>query len=283
VAESEDKDRSFMRKMTGAALGTAFMVGDAVEAGVSAAVGATKGAVHVADAVTKPMRAPLEAIGVTDMVMAPMAAVTNQVSDTVDNLAERGREGLVEGAGVVAAPITTIVDAVLFYLTDNPAVDALILAQIDKILPLLLTHPGVEALVRVQVEKALLALAENGDLQNLIRAQAHTYLAYLNEHPEELEELIRSQGDAYIDYLNMYPAAVQTLIQGQSIGLAAEGRDEVRERTVTADSVLDLIVRNVLRLKPQDELPVPPEAVRRRAEYGRLPSDYIREYTNGNE
>ena len=166
-------------------------------------------------------------------------------------------------------------------LADNAAVDALIQTKIEKALPLLATHPAVADLVMRQVETALLRLMDDAALQDLIRAQAHSYLGYLYGHPEELDDLIRSQGDAYIDYLNQYPAAVQTLIQGQSIGLAAEVRDEVRERTVTADSVLDLIVRNVLRLRPQEELTPPPDPVRRRAEYGRLPSDYIREYTNG--
>ncbi len=64
--------------------------------------------------------------------------------------------------------------------------------------------------------------------------------------------------------------------------MAGQMRDEVRERTVTADGLVDLVVRNLLRLKPREELPSPPEAVQRRAEIAHLPSDYTRESINGN-
>jgi cytochrome P450 len=203
--------------------------------------------------------------------------------ETADNLVERGQEAMVNTVGFAATPVAAVVDGVLQYLSDNPQVDALVQSQINKALPALADNPSVQALVRSQVEQIMPYLLHNAAIQELIRAQAHVYLAYLEEHPEEIEELVRLVGDDYIDYLNQYPAAVQTLIQGQSIGLAAEVRDEVRERTVTADSVLDTVVRHLLRLTPTSELPVPSEPVKRRAEYGRLPEDYIRKYPNGNE
>jgi hypothetical protein len=125
-------------------------------------------------------------------------------------------------------------------------------------------------------------LGDDEQVRRLIRAQVADYMVYLNEHPEQVQALIRSQGDAYIDYLNAHPAAVQTLLQGQSLSLAAQVRDEVRERTVTADDVVDMLVRRLLRLKPREELPPPPVDVRGRAETGRLPADQRNEQTNGN-
>ena len=94
--------------------------------------------------------------------------------------------------------------------------------------------------------------------------QAAAYLAYLNEHPDEAQALIRSQGDVYIEYLNAHPTQVQTLLQGQSLSLASQVRDEIRERTVTADSLVDTVVRNILRLKPREALAPPPPEVQRR-------------------
>jgi hypothetical protein len=98
---------------------------------------------------------------------------------------------------------------------------------------------------------------------------------------EAVQLLIRAQGDTYISYLNANPGSVQNLVQGQSLTLASQMRDEVRERTVTGDSVVDTIVRNILRLKPREELPPPDPDIRRRAETGKLTSDFVRGRPNG--
>lgn len=74
--------------------------------------------------------------------------------------------------------------------------------------------------------------------------------------------------DEFIERLAENPE-VQLLVQQQSIGLATEIRDEVRERTVTADNALESIVRRVLRRAPRAELPEPPLEVRQQA--GRPP------------
>ena len=124
-------------------------------------------------------------------------------------------------------------------------------------------------------------MANDAAVQLLIRAQVASYLTYLNEHPDEVQTLIRTQGDVYIDYLNAHPAQVQTLLQGQSLGLASQVRDEIRERTVTADGLVDTIVRNLLRLKPREELPPPPLEVQRRAQSAHLPADDQEEPHNG--
>lgn len=48
---------------------------------------------------------------------------------------------------------------------------------------------------------------------------------------------------------------LQSLIQQQSVGLAEEVVDSVREVTVTADAVLEGVVRKVLNRKPRQQLP----------------------------
>jgi hypothetical protein len=166
-------------------------------------------------------------------------------------------------------------------LRRNPEVNQLIDAQIERLLPLLGQHPAVQQLVRDQVATILPTLINDPEVQALIRAQAGAYIAYLQANPDQVQPLIRQQGDVYIDYLNDHPTSVQTLVQGQSLSLAGQLRDEVRERTVTGDSLVDSIVRSILRLKPREELPPPPENVQRRAESGRLTSDFFKGNENG--
>jgi hypothetical protein len=116
-------------------------------------------------------------------------------------------------------------------------------------------------------------LSGNETIDVLVQAVAGNYLAYLQEHPEQVESLIRSQGDGYIVYLNKNPESVQALLAGQSTGLAAELVDEVRERTVSADNVFEMIARSILRRTPREELTEPPPEVQKRAERAVLPSD----------
>lgn len=67
--------------------------------------------------------------------------------------------------------------------------------------------------------------------------------------------------DEYIDYLTSNPE-VQELVQMQSTGLANEVIEEVRERTVSADTFLEGLVRSVLRRNPRAHLPGPPAEIR---------------------
>lgn len=59
---------------------------------------------------------------------------------------------------------------------------------------------------------------------------------------------------------------VQELVQTQSMGLAAELVEEVRERAVSADTLVEGVVRSLLRRTPRRELPPPPPQVRALAE-----------------
>ena len=66
--------------------------------------------------------------------------------------------------------------------------------------------------------------------------------------------------DETIDYLGEMPG-VQSLIATQSTSLAGEVMEEVRERTVAADILLEGFTRAIFRRKPRYQLPPPPPAV----------------------
>jgi hypothetical protein len=244
---------------------------------------------------TEPARRPLEALGVTDLVQRPVRAIADRVETQVDTLQAAGRSEVEASRQRVIGTLSGTIDGIIAYLIDNPQVDALIGAQIDKLLPLLAEHPAVERLIEVQVDKVLPKLATSAAIQALIMAQVEQILPELADNPgiqqlvmaqvdailpelaasDPIQALIRVQGDQYIDYLNEHPAMVQNLISGQSVGLAGQMLDEVRERTVTADSVTEMIVRNLLKKKPRSEVPEPPEVVQARAASRILPSDFV--------
>jgi len=60
---------------------------------------------------------------------------------------------------------------------------------------------------------------------------------------------------------------VQELVQKQGTGLAGEVIEEVRERAVSADTLVERVVRSLLGRTPREQLPEPPAAVRIRAEH----------------
>ena len=70
--------------------------------------------------------------------------------------------------------------------------------------------------------------------------------------------------DTYIEYLATNPE-LQELVQTQSTGLANEVVEEVRERTVSADTFLESVARSLLRRVPRSALPEPPLALRSHA------------------
>ena len=272
---------SLLARVAHLAIGSVLTAGDLLDEGVSAALEVNRRVLGQVERVAEPLLAPLDALGVTKVVRQQVVTITTTVETVVGGLEDKGRTGLLLGDGAAADVVGGVIDNVLAYLRQNPEVNQLIDAQIERLLPVLSTHPAVYQLVRDQVAAILPELMNDPAVQALIRAQAGAYIAYLQSDPEQVQPLIRQQGDIYIDYLNDHPAPVQTLVQGQSLSLAGQLRDEVRERTVTGDSLVDSVVRSILRLKPREELPPPPEDVQRRAESGRLTSDFIRGRNNG--
>ena len=117
------------------------------------------------------------------------------------------------------------------------------------------------------IDDTLVATSEHVDgVQVLVRDQVSKYLAYAMEHPEELEALVQLIGDRYLEYLKEEnPEALQAIIQGQSLSLAGEVTDELRARTVTADSIVEMFMRSLLRRPARQELPMPPPEILRHA------------------
>lgn len=76
--------------------------------------------------------------------------------------------------------------------------------------------------------------------------------------------------DMYLAYLAENPE-VRDLLQAQSTGLANEMVEEVRERSVSTDMLLEGKVRALLRRAPRTTLDAPPPVVRRRATTVRPP------------
>ena len=86
---------------------------------------------------------------------------------------------------------------------------------------------------------------------------------------------LKNTVDQNIEYLATNPE-IQELVQTQSTGLANEVIEEVRERTVSADSFLEGLARSLLRRAPRWALPEPPSEVRQRATGFRPPKKKTR-------
>lgn len=159
------------------------------------------------------------------------------------------------------------------YLGQNQAVDTLVQRKVSDVIPTLAGVPTIETLIQDLVGRYLDFLRENPDqVEPLVQEIANGYIAYLSEHPDLVDALIRQRGDRYLDYLHdENPEAVQELIQGQSLGLAGEVMDQMRERTVTADSLVEATVRAILRRTPREQMPEPSEAVKQQAVPIKLP------------
>jgi hypothetical protein len=84
------------------------------------------------------------------------------------------------------------------------------------------------------------------------------------------EVAVRSAVDQSIDALTNN-VEIQELVQAQSTGLANEVIEELRERTVSADSFLEGVARRFFHRRPRQTLPEPPPEVRERASGFRPP------------
>jgi len=123
-------------------------------------------------------------------------------------------------------------------------------------------------IARIPVDDIVAYLRDNPEMEELVRRQAESLIDDLADDPR-LAEVIREQGDRYIEHLQENSEAIRALVQSQSAGLASEVADSVRERTVTADTLLERFVRSVLRRRPRETLDGPPPEVRDLAEHPR--------------
>lgn len=116
-------------------------------------------------------------------------------------------------------------------------------------------------------------ISSNPQIQVLIQSQVEI-MAAQSPSSAQLDELVRKLADNYIDYLNEHPEQVQNLIAGQSLSLTTEIREELNERMVTGDSLLEMLARRLFRRPPREELPGPPPEVKARAAQVRIESDF---------
>jgi hypothetical protein len=94
-------------------------------------------------------------------------------------------------------------------------------------------------------------------LDGLVQTVAERFLSSIEENPAPVESVVQFVGDRYMDHLTENPDSVQELLAGQSADIATEIVMEVREQAVTFDQRIDKIVRNIFRLKPRTDTPVP--------------------------
>jgi hypothetical protein len=125
------------------------------------------------------------------------------------------------------------------------------------------------------IEDIVRYVADNPGVMALIDTQ----VAALATRTETLDPLVREVGDRYIAYLNEHPEDVQNLVQGQAVGMANEVRDDVRTIAVTGDTFLETLARALLRRTPREDLPSPPPEIQHQAIPGRFAGDirYLKE------
>jgi hypothetical protein len=141
-----------------------------------------------------------------------------------------------------------------------------------------------QALTPQLIDDIVAVFADNEAIQNLIRVQAGEYLNYLDNQPKALDPLVQQVGDQYIRYLREdNPEDVQALIAGQTMTMTTEVANEVRERTVTGDSVIEMFVRSLLRRTPRQELPGPPPEVQQRLDVQRQQEKLRRDEARKND
>jgi len=125
-------------------------------------------------------------------------------------------------------------------------------------------------------------ISNNPQIQVLIQSQVEIMATESPSSPQ-LDELVRKLADNYINYLNEHPEQVQNLIAGQSLSLTAQIREEVNERMVTGDSLLEMLARRLFRRPPREELPGPAPEVKARAIQANIEGDFPRLQAGRNE
>ena len=189
----------------------------------------------------------------------------DRVESVVTYWIETGRQEEPYSKAMAQDLIPQIIDDVVLSLSENEAIQTLIQVQVGMYLKHVIANPTeMDDLVQTVADRYIAYLnTENVDtVQALVRVQVSEYLAYARENPEELETLVQVIGDRYLAYLKEEnPEAIAQIVQGQSVGLVSELTDELRARTVTSDSVVEMFMRSLLRRPARQELPLPPKEV----------------------
>jgi len=202
-------------------------------------------------------------------VFRPARKRWNAYQDRVDSVIagwiETGRREEPYSKAMAQDLIPEIIDDVIFSFGENAAIQTVVQVQAGMYLRHAAENPQeLDSLIQTVADRYItyLTTVDREGVQELVRRQVSEYLAYTLDHPDELGQLVAVIGDRYLDYLQTEnPEAIQQIVQGQSIGLVSEISDEVRARTVTSDSVVEMFMRSLFRRPARQELPLPPPAV----------------------
>jgi hypothetical protein len=189
----------------------------------------------------------------------------DRVQAVVSYWVETGRREEPYSKSMAEALIPGIIDDVILSLSANQAIQTLIQVQVGMYLRHVIENPTeMDDLVQTVADRYIAYLnTDNKDsVQELVQIQVSEYLSFAKDDPEELLELVQVIGDRYLEYLQEEnPEAIAQIVQGQSIGLVGEVADELRARSVTSDSVVEMFMRSLLRRPARQELPLPPPEV----------------------
>lgn len=203
-------------------------------------------------------------------------AYWDKVESVVTYWVETGRQEEPYSKAMAQDLIPQIIDDVVLSLSENEAIQMLIQIQVGMYLNHVIANPTeMDDLVRTVADRyiAYLNTDNKEPIQELVQVQVSEYLTYVKQNPEELTELVEVIGDRYLDYLQQEnPEAIQDIIQGQSVGLVGEIADEIRARTVTSDTVVEMFMRSLLHRPARQELPLPPPEILKQAT---LPVDEV--------
>lgn len=157
----------------------------------------------------------------------------------------------------------------LFDTQERAAQGLAVLEQVDRnvgnwISPLLQSVEQNQALAPMQKQFADLVARGEAEVNRLVALgqgeEMHSRLL--------TQSALRKTFEQSIHHIAIDPE-VQELIQRQGTGLATEVIEEVRERAVSIDTLMERLARMLLRRGPREELPEPPIALRIRAEHVR--------------
>lgn len=207
----------------------------------------------------------------------------DQARRLVDAVAGQYIEGLRQNPTLLRPLVRSVAGDYIEWLNANPqTVDSLVATAATNFMATLRERPSlVDPLVRDIAGRYVGFLTENTALLDaLVEGVAGGFLAHLEAHPEQLDgvvgevgsrymatlrqdspeltRLVQTVGDRYMEHLQENPSNVQDLLTGQSMNMATEIVEEVRNRSSSADTTLDKVVRNLLRLKPRPENAPPP-------------------------
>jgi len=194
-------------------------------------------------------------------------ALLEEGNKTLQRWLEIGQDEEQHGRALARSTSSKVIDRIVEHLEQSDSTKDLIREQADSYLQFLTENPdAVRALVNNEVDAYLSKLEGNPtQMESLIQKLADQYVEYIRDNPNLMNRLVEEQADQYLMHLQENPELMQAVIQDQSLSMAGEMIDEVRERTVTIDGLMERLVRKIVRREPRTTLTSP--EVRRLADH----------------